>query len=227
MVWRREKVEYAGKHYELPLSANKGSGLGKALKLINHPVRDEIPITVAALGPKSVAMTAEIADGWLPAFYLPEGADEIWGDALRTGAAKRDPERAPLEVYSGGMVGIGEGLEAERDRMRSQIALYVGGMGAKEKNFYNQVFRRYGYEREADAIQSLYLEGRKDAAEAAIPEDYLARASLIGDPTFVRDRLQALKASGVTTLNVSFLGESRAARVRQCDCLRELVEQAA
>jgi F420-dependent oxidoreductase-like protein len=227
MVWRREKVEYAGKHYELPLSANKGSGLGKALKLINHPVRDEIPITVAALGPKSVAMTAEIADGWLPAFYLPEGADEIWGDALRTGAAKREPDRAPLEVYSGGMVGIGEGLEAERDRMRSQIALYVGGMGAKEKNFYNQVFRRYGYEREADAIQSLYLEGRKDAAEAAIPADYLARASLIGDPVFVRDRLQALKASGVTTLNVSFLGESREARVRQCDRLRELVEQAA
>ena len=224
MVWRREKVEYQGKYYEFPLSANKGTGLGKALKLINHPVREEIPITVAALGPKSVSMTAEIADGWLPAFYLPEGADEIWGDALREGAAKRDPGRAPLEVFSGGAVGIGEGLEPYRDRARPQIALYVGGMGAKEKNFYNQVFRRYGYEQEADAIQELFLAGRKDEAEAAIPDEYLAKASLIGPEGFVRDRLQALRDSGVTGLNVSLIGETRAERVAQCDRLRELVE---
>ena len=224
MVWRREKLEYQGRYYEMPLSANKGTGLGKALKLINHPVRDEIPITVAALGPKSVAMTAELADGWLPAFYLPEGADDIWGDSLRKGAALRDPERAPLEVYGGGAVGIGEGLEPFRDLARPQIALYVGGMGAKEKNFYNQVFRRYGYEQEADQIQELYLSGRKDAAEAAIPDDYLAKASLIGPEGFVRDRLQALAASGVTTLNVSLLGDSRQQRVRQCEALRELIE---
>jgi F420-dependent oxidoreductase-like protein len=224
MVWRREKVRYEGRYYELPLSANRGTGLGKALKLINHPVRDEIPITVAALGPKSVEMTAELADGWLPAFYLPEGADAIWGEALRAGAAKRDAGRAPLEVYSGGAVAIGEGLEALRDRARPQIALYVGGMGAKEKNFYNQVFRQYGYEAEADRIQELYLAGRKDEAEAAIPEDYLAKASLIGSDGFVRDRILALRESGVTALNVSLVGETRAERVRQCERLRELLE---
>ncbi|MEE4301571.1 MAG: LLM class F420-dependent oxidoreductase [Pseudomonadales bacterium] len=223
-VWRREKIEYQGKYYELPLPADKGTGLGKALKLINHPVRAEIPITVAALGPKSVEMTAELADGWLPAFYLPEGADAIWGDALRAGAAKRDPSRAPLEVFSGGAVGIGEGLEPLRDRARPQIALYVGGMGAKEKNFYNQVFRRYGYEEEADRIQALYLEGRKDEAQAAIPADYLAKASLIGPEGFVRDRLHALRDAGVTGLNISLVGETRAERVRQCERLRELVE---
>ena len=224
MVWRREKVEFQGRHYEMPLSKNRGTGLGKPLKLINHPVRDEIPITVAALGPKSVAMTAELADGWLPAFYLPEGADDIWGEALRDGATRRDPARAPLEVFSGGIVAIGEGMEAHRDRARGQIALYVGGMGAREKNFYNQIFRRYGYEREADAIQELFLSGRKDEAEAAIPDRYLEQACLVGDEHFVRDRLQALKASGVTTLNVSLVGDERAERVRQCDRLRELVE---
>mgnify|MGYP006283251273 FL=1 len=223
-VWRREKLEYQGKYYEMPLSANRGTGLGKALKLINHPVRDEVPITVAALGPKSVEMTAELADGWLPAFYLPEGADAIWGEALRAGAAKRDPGRAPLEVFSGGAVAIGEGLEAQRDRARPQIALYVGGMGAKEKNFYNRIFRQYGYEREADRIQELYLSGRKDEAEAAIPEDYLAKASLVGPEGFVRERLEALRASGVTTLNVSLLGETRAERLRQCERLRDLLE---
>lgn len=224
MVWRREKVEYQGRHYEIPLSANKGTGLGKPLKLINHPVRDEVPIAVAALGPKSVAMTAEIADAWLPAFYLPEGADAIWGDALRAGAARRDPGRAPLEVFSGGAVAIGEGMEGLRDRARPQIALYVGGMGAKEKNFYNQVFRQYGYEQEADRIQELFLAGRRADAQAAIPDDYLARASLIGPEGFVRDRLHALRDSGVNALNVSLQGETRAERVQQCERLRELVD---
>lgn len=224
-VWRREKLDFHGTYYDMPLPAERGTGLGKPLKLINHPVRDEIPIAVAALGPASVAMTAELADAWLPAFYLPEGADGIWGDALRKGLAKRDPGRAPLEVFSGGAVAIGEGLESLRDRARPQIALYVGGMGAKEKNFYNQVFRQYGYETEADTIQELYLSGRKDEAEAAIPADYLAKASLIGPESFVRDRLQALKASGVTALNVSFHGADPTERVRQCDRLRNLVEK--
>lgn len=224
MVWRREKVQYSGKYYEVPLSKNKGTGLGKPLKLINHPVRNDIPICVAALGPQSVAMTAEIADAWLPAFYLAEGADEIWGAALAAGQAKRDPNRPPLEIFAGGAVAIGKGKEPLRDRARPQIALYVGGMGAKEKNFYNQIFRKNGYEKEAEVIQELYLSGRKDEAEAAIPDDYLAKASLIGDEGFVRERLQVLKASGVNALNVSLFGDSRAERVQQCEKLRELVE---
>lgn len=224
-VWKRERVQHDGKHYQIPLSREQGgTGLGKPLKLINHPVRDEIPVTVAALGPASVAMTAELADGWLPAFYMAEGAQAIWGDALAKGRAKRDPGRAPLEVFAGGAVAIGKGMESLRDRARPQTALYVGGMGAREKNFYNQVFRQYGYEAEAEKIQDLYLDGKKAEAEAAVPADYLAKSSLIGDEGFVRERLQALKASGVTSLNVSFLGNTAEQRQQQCERLRKLVD---
>lgn len=226
MVWRRERVQYAGKHYEIPLPQDRGTGLGKPLKLINHPVRDEIPIAVASLGPASVAMTAETADAWLPAFYLAEGADAIWGEALRKGYAKRDPGRAPLEIYAGGAVAIGKGLEHLRDLARPQAALYIGGMGARSRNFYNDVFCQYGYEADAKKIQDLYLAGRKDEAEAAIPADYLAATSLVGEEGFVRDRIAALKASGVTALNVGFLGKTADERVRQCDRLRNLVDAA-
>ncbi len=226
MVWRRERVQYAGKHYEIPLPQDRGTGLGKPLKLINHPVRDEIPIAVASLGPASVAMTAEIADAWLPAFYMAEGADAIWGDALRRGYAKRDPGRGRLEIYAGGGVAIGKGLEHLRDLARPQAALYIGGMGARSKNFYNNVFCQYGYEAEAARIQELYLAGRKDEAEAAIPAEYLAATSLVGEEGFVRDRVAALKASGVTALNVGFLGKTAEERVRQCDRLRDLVDAA-
>jgi F420-dependent oxidoreductase-like protein len=161
MVWRRERVSYDGKHYQIPLPQNRGTGLGKPLKLINHPVRDEIPIAVASLGDASVALTAELADAWLPAFYMAEGAKSVWGDALARGTKKRDPNRAPLEVFAGGGVAIGEGLEALRNSARPQFALYVGGMGARSKNFYNDTFSKYGYEREASRIQELYLAGRK------------------------------------------------------------------
>lgn len=226
MVWRRERVQYAGSHYEIPLPQGQGTGLGKPLKLINHPVRDEIPIAVASLGPASVAMTAELADAWLPAFYMAEGADTIWGDALRKGLARRDPDRAPLDVYAGGGVAIGRGLEHLRDRARPNAALYIGGMGARSKNFYNDVFCQYGYEDEARRIQDLYLAGNKQEAEAAIPAEYLAATSLIGDEGFVRDRIKALAASGVTALNVSFLAETMEERLQQCDALRNLVDAA-
>ncbi|MEQ9002342.1 MAG: LLM class F420-dependent oxidoreductase [Pseudomonadales bacterium] len=226
MVWRRERVQYAGKYYEIPLPQDKGTGLGKPLKLINHPVRDEIPIAVASLGEASVAMTAEIADAWLPAFYMAEGADAIWGDALRKGYAKRDPIRAPLDVAAGGGVAIGKGLEHLRDLARPQAALYIGGMGARSKNFYNNVFCQYGYEAEARQIQDLYLAGKKQEAEAAIPAEYLAATSLVGDEGFVRDRIAALKDSGVTALNVGFLGRTMEERVRYCDALRNLVDAA-
>ena len=156
MVWRREeKLIYEGKKYQVPLPKNEGSGLGKPLKIINHPYREEIPIALATLGEKRVEMTAELADAWLPAFYMAEGADAVWGEALRRGNAKRDPGRPPLDVYAGGAVAIGEGLEEYRNMSRSGIALYVGGMGAKEKNFYNQVFRKYGFEKEATIIKPL------------------------------------------------------------------------
>lgn len=227
MVWKREdKLVYNGKKYHLPLPEGEGTGLGKPLKIINHPYREEIPIALATLGEKSVAMTAELADAWLPAFYMAEKAAAVWGDALRKGNARRDPGRPPLDIYAGGAVAIGEGLESYRDMARPGIALYVGGMGAKEKNFYNQVFRKYGYEKEAEMIQELYLSGRKSEAEAAIPDSYLEATSLVGPESFVMDRLQTLKEHGVTSLNVSFLGTTSEERVANCDRLSNLIAKA-
>jgi F420-dependent oxidoreductase-like protein len=226
-VWKREdKLQYQGKKYQIPLPPEQGTGLGIPLKIINHPYRDEIPIALATLGEKSVEMTAELADAWLPAFYMAEGADAVWGDALRKGNAKRDPGRPPLDIYAGGAVAIGDGLESYRDMSRPGIALYVGGMGAKEKNFYNQVFRKYGYEEEAETIQNLFLAGRKSEAEAAIPDSYLEATSLVGPEGFVVDRLQALKEHGVTSLNVGFLGTTTAERVANCDKLSNLIAKA-
>lgn len=224
MVWRRERVQHLGRYYQIPLPQNLGTGLGKPLKIINHPVRDEIPIAVASLGDTSVEMTAELADAWLPAFYTADAAKAVWGDALAKGKAKRDPNRAPLEVFAGGAVAIGKGLEHLRNLSRPQTALYVGGMGARSKNFYNDIFTKSGYGREAKIIQDLYLAGDKKAAEAAIPDEYLARNSLIGDEGFVRERVIALKESGVTALNVGFLGGSTEERVANCEKLRNIVD---
>ena len=223
-VWRREKVRHSGSKYQIPLGQDKGTGLGKPLKLINHPVRDEIPIALATLGAKSVEATAELADAWLPAFYTAEAAADVWGAALAAGNAKRDPGRAPLDIYAGGGVSIGKNREALRDMARPQIALYVGGMGARQKNFYNDIFCKSGYAAEAKEIQDLYLAGKKDAAEAAIPDQYLANNSLIGEAGFVSERLYALRESGVTSLNVGFMGETVAERVKACEELRNLVD---
>jgi F420-dependent oxidoreductase-like protein len=223
-VWKRERLEYAGKKYQMPLGAGRGTGLGKPLKLITRPVREEVPITVAALGPKSVEMTAELADGWLPIFYYAEKAKQRWGDALAAGLAKRDPNRAPLEVFAGGAVGIGEGLEKMRGMGRPMTALYVGGMGARGKNFYNELFASYGYEKEAKEIQDLYLDGKKQEAAAAVPQSFIEATTLIGPEGFVKERLAALKESGVTTLNVMLVGNTTQERIQTLDTLRNLVE---
>jgi F420-dependent oxidoreductase-like protein len=204
-VWKRERVTYDGKVYTLPLPPEQGTGLGKPLKLITHPVRDSIPIYVASLGPKNVEMTAEVADGWLPIFYHPEKAASVWGDDLAAGAAKRSPDLAPLEVVAGGAVSIcgPDEAKAVRDFARPMVALYVGGMGAKGRNFYNDLVCRYGYEAEAELIQDLYLDGRKEEAAAAVPDDLLDSLSLCGDEGYVRERIQAFKDSGVTNLNIT------------------------
>jgi len=224
-VWKREeKLVHDGKNYQIPLQQDKGTGLGIPLKLINHPLRNDIPITIASLGQKSVELTAEAADGWLPAFYIASQAHNVWGDALARGKAKRDPNRAPLEIFSGGGVGIGEGLEHLRDMGRPQTALYVGGMGARGKNYYNDIFRMAGYEKEAAEIQDLYLSGKKQEAEAAIPKSFLDKTSLIGPEGFVRDQLAEMKESGVTSLNVGFVGSNIKERISQCEKLRNIVD---
>ncbi|MEX5631533.1 LLM class F420-dependent oxidoreductase [Parafrankia sp. FMc2] len=212
-VWRREKLEYAGRHYTLPLPPEHGTGLGKALKIINQPVRERIPVLLAAIGPKNVAMAAEIAEGWEPFFFHPEKAGEVWGDALAEGAARRAPELGPLDVVVAAPLAIGEDTDGLLDLMRPMVALYVGGMGAKGRNFYNDLARRYGYVREAELIQELYLAGRKKEAEAAVPVDLLRATALIGPPGYLRERLAAYAEAGATTLNVTPLAAHHHARV--------------
>ncbi|NLV77788.1 MAG: LLM class F420-dependent oxidoreductase, partial [Rhodococcus sp.] len=152
-VWRREKLEYQGKYYQLPLPEDRGTGLGKPLKLINHPVRERIPIVIASLGPKNVAMTAEIAEGWEPIFYFPEKAADVWGESLAKGKAKRDPALGDLQIYVQAALAIGDDVDHMIDWVRPTLALYIGGMGAKGKNFYNDLAVRYGYAEEAERIQ--------------------------------------------------------------------------
>jgi F420-dependent oxidoreductase-like protein len=215
-VWRREApLEHHGKNFTLPLPADQGTGLGKALKMITHPVRSEIPIWIASLGEKNVAMTAEIADGWIPVFFIPERANDVWGASLAMGRAKRSAALDELMITAGGLLAIGEGddVVALRDLMRPMTALYVGGMGAKGKNFYNELFVRYGFEKEAELIQDLYLDGKKREAEAAIPAEFLELTTLCGPQSYVAERVAAFKEVGVTHLQVhpAPVGEQTAA----------------
>jgi F420-dependent oxidoreductase-like protein len=221
-VWRRERVEYDGRYYKIPLPADQGTGLGKPLKLINHPLRERIPIVLAAIGPKNVAMTAEIAEGWEPIFYLPEKADEIWGASLVEGKAKRDPRLGELDVVVQTPLAIGDDVAHLRELTRPMLALYIGGMGARGKNFYNDLARRYGYEKEAELVQDLYLDGKKDEAAAALPADLVERISLIGPESYVRERVAAFAASGVSTLNVTPLAPDVAGRVKLIEQIKAI-----
>lgn len=222
-VWRRERLQYEGKHYTIPLPADLGTGLGKPLKLINKPVRERIPILLAALGPKNVELAAEIAEGWQPIFYLPEKADDVWGDALKAGRARRDPALGDLDVYAGPVLAIGDNVEPLREFVKPHLALYIGGMGAKGKNFYHALATSYGYGAQADRIQELYLAGDKEAAAKAVPDELVRDVSLIGSAGFVKERIAAFRESGVTTLNVVPIGETPADRVKLIEQLRGLV----
>ncbi|MCV7199724.1 LLM class F420-dependent oxidoreductase [Mycobacterium angelicum] len=201
-VWRRERVRYDGKHYQIPLPPDRGTGLGKALQLINHPVRQRIPISIAALGPKNVELTAEIAEGWQPAFFYPDKAGMVWGEALAAGAAKRDAALGSLDVMVGTSLAIGEGVEDRLAWTKPQLALYLGGMGAEGRNFYHSLATRYGFGAVADRIQKLYLSGRKREAIETVPDELVRGMSLIGPRGFIADRLAAYAEAGVTTLLV-------------------------
>ncbi len=205
-VWRRERLEHDGDSYRIPLPESEGTGLGKALKIIDHPVRERIPIHVASLGPKNVAMTAELCEGWLPLHFWPDRADQVWGASLAEGLAKRSAEMPPLDIVAGGPLAIGDDVDHLREKARPMLALYFGGMGAKGANFYNDVLRGYGFEQIADEIQDAYLGGDKKAAAAMVPQELVDGMSLVGDEGFVRDRIAAYKAAGVTVLNVAPIG---------------------
>ena len=201
-IWRREPITNDG-IYKIPLPEGQGTGLGKPLKLINHPVRADIPIYVASLGDKNVEMTAEVADGWLPLLFIPEKAKEVWGDSLAKGAANRSADLGPLEVVAGGMVAVGDNVEGVRDFSRPMVALYVGGMGARDRNFYNALAKRYGFVKEAETIQDLYLSGKKDEAAAAVPAEFLEKTNLVGPEGYVKERLAVFKEAGVTMLSIT------------------------
>ncbi|MDH2413632.1 LLM class F420-dependent oxidoreductase [Nocardioides sp. CER19] len=215
MGLRRETLKYDGKIFTLPLPDDQGLGLGKPLKLLNKPERADLPLYVAALGDNNVAMTAEIADGWLPFLFLPEKATDVWGAALARGAAKRSADLKPLEISAGGMVAIGEDVKGLLDFARPTYALYVGGMGARGKNFYNQLARDYGFEQEAQEIQDLYLGGNKRDAEAKVPLEWLDKGNLVGPASYVKERIAAFKEAGVTSLQILPVGENPAAIVEQ------------
>ena len=221
-VWRRERVNYDGKHYQVPLPADRGTGLGKPLQLINHPVRERIPISIAALGPKNVELTAEIAEGWHPVFFDPERASSVWGEALAAGAAKRDPALGPLDVMVHASLAIGDDVEERLAWTKPQLGLYLGGMGAKGRNFYHNVATRYGYGEVADRIQELYLTGHKRAAIDAVPDELVRGLSLIGPRGFVAERLAAFAEAGVTTMLVSPLAADPAEEMRYVEEVLEL-----
>jgi F420-dependent oxidoreductase-like protein len=226
MVWRRDPVVYDGEVVQIPLPAEQGTGLGKPLKLINHPQRADIPVFWASLMGRSVAETARHADGWLPVFFDPENYGHIWGEDLRRGLAERDPALGPLQISAGGIVAIGEeyagdGADRVLDRARPQVALYVGGMGARDKNFYNTIATRYGYVDEAAEIQDLYLSGRKEEAAAAVPRALLAGTNLVGSESDVAERVAAYKEAGVTHLSVTPVGPDP---VKTIETLRGLLD---
>jgi F420-dependent oxidoreductase-like protein len=209
---RREVVTNDGL-YKLPLPEGQGTGLGKPLKMLTRPERSSVPIWIAALGRKNVQATAEYADGWLPHLYAPELADKVWGESLRTGSGKRSPELGPLQVAAGGMVAIGDDVKGMLDFARPMFALYIGGMGAKGKNFYNDLVRDYGFEEEAEQIQDLYLDGKKDEAAARVPLELLEMCNLVGPEGYVKERIAAFAESGVTHLNVVPASDDPAATV--------------
>ena len=190
---RREVVEHDGEHYSIPWDGPGATGLGKPLKLMLRPLRADVPIYLAALGPKNVALAAEIADGWLPIFVAPERFDQAFGPSL----AAAPPD---FEIAATASVLVGDDTAALRDALRPHVALYVGGMGAKGRNFYNALVRRYGWEEEAERIQELYLAGKQREAIAAVPDELVDAVSLVGPKGRIAERLDAWRETPVTTL---------------------------
>ncbi|MDX6650191.1 MAG: hypothetical protein QOI91_1921 [Solirubrobacteraceae bacterium] len=222
MMLRRERVEYHGETIELPLP----DGPGKPLKLTISPIQEEIPIYIAAIGPKNVALTGEIADGWLPIFFSPEHVQEF-RPHLEEGAQRSGRSLDDFDIAPTVNVLISDDVEAARDAMRPILALYVGGMGSRDKNFYNQLMQRYGYEDAAKEVQDLYLEGKKEEAAAALPAELIDTVTLVGPKDVVRERLAVYAQSGVGTLGISPMAFDADTRLEQLRLVAELAEAAA
>jgi F420-dependent oxidoreductase-like protein len=221
MALRRERVAYRGETLELPLP----DGPGKALKLTIAPVQERIPILLAAMGPRNVALAGEIADGWLPFMFSPEHSGEQLR-SLREGAERAGRDPGEIEICPTVDLIVTEDVDAARDAVRPVIALYVGGMGSRERNFYNRIVASYGFEDAAREVQDHYLDGRKDEAAAALPAELIDAVTLIGPPDVIRDRLAAYRDAGVGTLIVSALSQTVGDRSDQLRQVAELAEAA-
>jgi F420-dependent oxidoreductase-like protein len=199
---RQAPLEHHGEHYDIPYSGDDATGLGKPLKIIVHPRRADIPVYLAAIGPKNVELAAEIADGWLPIFFSPYRFKDAYGAALDAGFAKADGAKSldSFDVAPTVMVMLGDDVDALRGFVKPMVALYVGGMGARGKNFYNDLACRYGFEAAAKEIQDLYLDGKKQEATAAVPDELIDEVSLVGPQERIADRLDAWRDSGITTM---------------------------
>ena len=219
MALARERVEYHGETIDLPLP----DGPGKALKLTIAPVQERMPIFIAAIGPKNTQLAGEIADGVIPTMFSPEHVS-IMRDELQIGVdrAGNGKTLADVEMAPGVQVYVGDDVAAARDLMRPFLALYIGGMGSREQNFYNRLAQRYGFEDAAKEIQDLYLEGRRDEAMAAIPEALIDTVSICGTKDQVRDRLAAYRDAGVGTLAVTPMAWTRPDRIEQLRIIAEL-----
>ena len=217
MALARERVQFHGETLQLPLP----DGPGKALKLTISPVQERIPIYIAAIGPKNTALAGEIADGWIPTLFSPEHVSEL-RPLLEEGAARSGKSLDGFDIAPTVNVFVTDDLAAARDAMRPFIALYVGGMGSREQNFYNRVVQRYGFEAEAQTIQDLYLEGKREEAMAAIPEKLIDTVSLCGPRDVVRDRIGVYRDAGVGTLGVTPIAFTAPDRLEQLRLVAEL-----
>ncbi len=216
----RERLEYEGEIYTLPLP----DGPGKALKLMIGPVQARIPVYIAAIGPKNTQLTGEIADGWLPTFFSPEHVAEFRG-LLEEGAARAGDKKIDglFDIAPNVNVSIDDDIERARDAVRPLVALYVGGMGSRDKNFYNALVRRYGFEEAADEVQNLYLDGKKDEAARALPDDLIDQTSLVGPKERIAERLEVYREAGVGSLICTPMAFDPEDRKRMIRDLAELV----
>jgi len=220
MALEHQKVEFHGETIDLPLP----DGPGKALKLSIGPVQQRIPIYLAALGPKNVALAGEIADGWLPVFFSPEHTAALRAP-LEEGAARAGRNLDDFRICPSVNVMISDNLESARDAMRPMLALYVGGMGSREQNFYNRLVSSYGFEREAKRVQDLYLDGKRSEAMEALPDELIDMVSIVGPPARAKERIRAFRDADVDTLIISGMAVDTEARVEQMRLVAELAAE--
>jgi F420-dependent oxidoreductase-like protein len=222
IIAREGPLDHQGEHYKLPLREGS-SGQAKALKLNFHPLRNEIPVFVGAIGRKSVEMAAEICDGWIPIFFSPDAFDETWGEHLERGFAKGGRTRADLEVSPSIQVAIDGDLDSARAVVRAGLLLYLGGMGSRETNFYVDLTHRFGFGEVADEVQSLYLDGKREDAYNAIPDELVNATSLIGSEADVAERLTSFGKIGVDRLICSPVQLDKGERLHTIERLAALV----